>query len=300
MSSIFTTNAAQHIQGRDTGPLRARCEVLATSKIGRYYSIQFVSPEIADRAQPGQFITIGVEGHNTMLRRPFSIYRVSRHGDWAGTVEIIFDLVGQGTKWLAERTKGDLVDLVGPLGTPFPIPTQNVNCLLVGGGYGAAPLLYLATVLQQKGFRADMIIGAKDGDRLFNIIEAKRLSATTFLVTEDGSLGEQGLVTDVMKRHIEDGRVGLVYACGPMGMLRAVSELAMANGIPVRVAVEEAMACGTGVCWTCVMPVERKGQVYNLRSCTEGPVFNGAKVCWDAIGALPVPVEPKQHEEEMP
>ncbi|WP_370326280.1 dihydroorotate dehydrogenase electron transfer subunit [Euzebya sp.] len=276
------------VQGRSSGPLRAWCEVLQYRKIGTYHSLTFVSPEIADRAEPGQFVTIGVEGHHTVLRRPFSIYQVSRHGPWAGTVEIIFDATGEGTRWLTTRAKHDLVDLVGPLGTPFPIPKQNVTSLLVGSGYGTAPLLYLASVLQQRGLRADMIIGAPTADRIFNAIEAKRLSATTVLTTEDGSLGEQGVITDVMARMLDGGRTGLVYASGPMPMLREVSQLAMSHGVPVRVATEELMACGTGVCQTCVLPVERKGQLYNLRGCVEGPVFNGAKVQWDAIGALPV------------
>ncbi|CAN5358462.1 dihydroorotate dehydrogenase electron transfer subunit [soil metagenome] len=281
-------SGAPPFQGRDRGPLRSQCEVLAYRKIGTYHSLTFVSPEIADRAEPGQFVTIGVEGKHTVLRRPFSIYQVSRHGPWAGTVEVIFQATGEGTRWLTTRAKHDIVDLVGPLGTPFPIPQQNVTSLLVGQGYGTAPLLYLAGILQQRGLRADMIIGAASADGIFNAIEAKRLSATTVFTTEDGSLGEEGIITDVVTRMLATGRTGLVYASGPMPMLREVSMLAMAHDVPVRVATEEAMACGTGVCWTCVLPVERKGQLYNLRGCTEGPVFNGAKVRWDAIGALPV------------
>ncbi|MGI9018850.1 MAG: dihydroorotate dehydrogenase electron transfer subunit [Euzebya sp.] len=297
MSSFITRgtpgrSGSMAFQGRATGPLRASCEVLQYRKIGRFHSLTFVSPEVADRAQPGQFVSIGVEGKHTVLRRPFSIYRVSRHGPWAGTVEIIFDATGEGTRWLTTRKKHDVVDLVGPLGTPFPIPKQNVTSLLVGSGYGSAALLYLAGVLQQRGFRADMIIGAQTAEQIFNAIEAKRLSATTVFTTEDGSLGEQGVVTDVMVRMLESGRTGLVYASGPMPMLRAVSELASAHDVPVRVATEEAMACGTGVCQTCVLPVERNGQLYNLRGCIEGPVFNGAKVRWDAIGALPVMAVP--------
>ncbi len=291
-------SAGPPFQGRDSGPLRASCEVLQYRKIGTFHSLTFVSPEIADRAQPGQFVTIGVEGKHTVLRRPFSIYQVSRHGPWAGTVEIIFNATGEGTRWLTTRKKHDLVDLVGPLGTPFPIPRQNVTSLLVGSGYGTAPLLYLASVLQQKGLRADMVIGAPTADQIFNAIEAKRLSATTVFTTEDGSLGEEGVVTDTVARMLDTGRTGLVYASGPMTMLREISQLAMTHDVPVRVATEEAMACGTGVCQTCVLPVERKGQLFNLRSCVEGPVFNGAKVRWDAIGALPVMDLPDQDPDD--
>jgi dihydroorotate dehydrogenase electron transfer subunit len=281
------------VRGRADGPLRARCEVLQYRRIGTYHSLTFVAPEVADRCQPGQFVTVGVEGKHTVLRRPFSVYSVSRHGPWAGTVEIIFDVTGEGTRWLATRGKHDLVDLVGPLGTPFPIPQQHVTSLLVGAGYGTAPLLYLASVLQSRGLRADMVIGARTADRIFNAIEAKRLSATTVFTTEDGSLGEEGTATGVVERMLASGRTGLVYASGPMDLLREVSRLAVEHGVPVRVATEEAMACGTGVCLSCVLPVERRGQLHNLRGCVEGPVFNGAKVRWDAIGAPPV-VDPAE------
>lgn len=289
---------AKPFQGRASGPLREMCEVLASRRIGAFHSLTFVSPEIAERSRPGQFVTIGVEGKHTVLRRPFWIYQVSRHGPWAGTVEIIFEATGEGTRWLTTRDKHDLVDLVGPLGTPFPIPTQNVASLLVGAGYGAAPLLYLASTLQQRGLRADMIIGARNADRIFNAIEAKRLSATTVFTTEDGSLGEEGVVTDVMARMLDNGRTGLVYASGSMTMIRDVSLLATAHDVPVRVATQEAMACGTGVCLTCVLPVERNGQLYNLRGCVEGPVFNGARVRWDAVGALPVMQPPAAGTDE--
>lgn len=296
MSSIITRKGPPPVQGRSVGPLRARCEVLARGKIGSYHSLTFVAPDIAERAQPGQFVSVGVDGVGTVLRRPFSIYQVSRHGPWAGTVQVTFEVVGPGTQWLSSRDKHDLVDLVGPLGTPFPLPQQPVSCLLVGGGYGAAPLLYLAGELQQRGFRVDMVIGARTADRVFNAIEAKRVSATTIFTTEDGSLGSQGRVTDVLPDVIAAGSTGLVYACGPMPMLAAVSQVATDHDLPVRVAVEEAMACGTGVCWTCVLPVERRGEVHNLRACTEGPVFNGAKVRWEQVGevVLGAPAPPEE------
>jgi dihydroorotate dehydrogenase electron transfer subunit len=284
MSSIVNRGGHTSVQGRAEGPLRAQCEVLAYRKIGGYHSLTFVAPEMAERTEPGQFLSVGVHSEGTILRRPFSIYQVSQHGPWAGTVEIVFDAVGRGTEWLAGRKKHDVVDVVGPMGRPFPLPQQNVACLLVGGGYGAAPLLYLAQDLTQMGLRVDMVLGAKTQDRIFNPIDAKRVAASAQFTTEDGSLGTMGIVTDVMPGIIEASGTGVVYACGPMPMLAAVAGLAKERGIPSQVAVEEAMACGTGVCFTCVIPVRRKDGVKNLRSCMEGPVFNGARVVWDAIG----------------
>jgi dihydroorotate dehydrogenase electron transfer subunit len=284
VSSIVSRGSSTTVQGRGEGPLRARCEVLAYRKLGGYHSLTFVAPEMAERAQAGQFVAVAVEAREATLRRPFSIYSVSQHGPWAGTVEIVFDVVGPGTRWLATRSKHDVVDLVGPLGKPFPLPTQPVSCLLVGGGYGAAPLLYLAQGLAQQSLRVDMLLGAVTQERIFNAIEAKRLSASAQFTTEDGTLGVEGVVTDLMPRMMEAADTGVVYACGPMAMLAAVSAVAKEHDVPCQVAVEEEMACGTGVCWTCVVPYRRKDHVVNLRACTDGPVFNGARVEWNAVG----------------
>lgn len=284
LPSVVNKGASTSVQGRAQGPLRGVCEVLAQSRVGDYHSLTFVAPEMAERSQPGQFVSVAVTAGGAILRRPFSIYDVSQHGPWAGTIEIVFDVVGPGTAWLAERTKHDTVDLVGPLGKAFPLPAQPVACLLVGGGYGAAPLLFLARALQQQGLRVDMVLGAATQNRIFNPIEAKRLSASAVFTTEDGSLGTQGIVTDVLDRAIDASGVGVIYACGPMPMLAAVARIARERRIPCQVAVEEAMACGVGVCWTCVLPYRRKDGVHNLRACVEGPVFNAARVEWDAIG----------------
>ena len=287
MSSVVSRGTSPGGQGRATGPLRASCEVLAYRRIGAYHSLTFVAPDMAERAAPGQFVSVAVEGNATLVRRPFSIYAVSRHGPWAGTIEIVFDVVGEGTRWMSTLVKHDVVDLVGPLGRAFPVPQQQVGCLLVGGGYGAAPLLYLAQRLQQANLRVDMIMGAATQERLFNAIEAKRLATSALFTTEDGSFGTQGRVTDVMERALDSGVVGAIYACGPMAMLRAVSEIAKRHRIAVQVAVEEAMACGVGVCMTCVVPYKREGQVVNVRSCVEGPVLNGRRIQWDLMGPQP-------------
>ena len=331
MSSVISRGTTPSWQGRGTGPLRAMCEVLAARKIGAYHSLTFVAPEMAERAKPGQFVSIGVKTAGAVLRRPFSIYSVSRHGPWAGTIEVVFDVIGPGTEWLATLAKHDVVDLVGPLGRSFPIPQQDVDCLLVGGGYGAAPLLYLAQRLQQEGMRVHMAMGAATQDRLFNVIEAKRLSATASFATDDGSFGTPGKVTDVMERFLNDmPQIGVVYACGPMAMLGAVTEVmekmltdanigavyacgpmpmlaaatavARQHRVAIQVAVEEAMACGVGVCMTCVLPYHAgKGQVINVRSCVEGPVLNGKKIVWDQFTkpAEDNPDTPEEPEAEL-
>lgn len=265
------------------GPVRTLCEVVARKREGAYLALTVAAPEIAERAHPGQFVNVAVEARSALLRRPFSIYRTTRQGAWAGTVEFVFDPHGPGTEWLASAQPHDLLDLVGPLGTPFPLPNQRLSCLLVAGGYGAAPLFFLGERLHAEGLRVDMILGAATGERIFNAIEAKRMSASVTFTTEDGSLGVEGRVTDVLDDVIRDAKVGVVYACGPMAMLRAVSLRCAELDVPCQVAVEEHMACGVGVCWTCVVPVRAKDDTIRMkRSCLDGPVFNGARVAWEA------------------
>jgi dihydroorotate dehydrogenase electron transfer subunit len=280
--------------------IRAQCEVLTYRKAGEYHSITLVAPEIAEQSKPGQFVEIAVPGDRSfLLRRPFSIHQASRRGGWAGTLEFVFDITGPGTEWIATLRAHDLVDVLGPLGKPFAIPKSLSHCLLVGGGYGSAPLYFLAEELRAKGKRVDMIIGARDQNRVFKPIEGKRLAVAIEITTEDGSLGKTGRVTDVLPAMIERCGTQVVYACGPNPMLRAVAEHCRDNGIPCQVAVEELMGCGFGVCWTCVVPIVRQdGRGFdNLRSCREGPVFNGARVLWDRwLGegpqrALPTPPE---------
>ncbi|MFA9445634.1 dihydroorotate dehydrogenase electron transfer subunit [Egicoccus sp. AB-alg6-2] len=272
------------VQGRDDKdlPVRARCEVVARRREGAYWLLSFSSPEIAERARPGQFVNIAVQSPGALLRRPFSIARVSRQGAFAGTVDVVFDAHGPGTEWLTGIAVHDVIDVVGPLGGAFPLPQRKVSCLLVGGGYGAAPLFFLAEELTRQGLRVDMIVGAASQARMLNVIEAKRISASVTFTTEDGSLGERGRVTDVLEDVATQCRTGVVYACGPNPMLRAVSERCAELELPVQVAVEEQMACGIGVCFTCVLPLRTKdGEVRMKRSCIDGPVFNGARIAWD-------------------
>lgn len=264
--------------------IRSHCEVLSNRRAGAYHSLTLVAPEIAEQAKPGQFVEIGVpQGRNYLLRRPFSIHQASRRGGWAGTLEIVFDVLGPGTAWLAESKPHDVLDVIGPIGRAFTYPRELTNCLLVAGGYGAAPLFFLAEELRARNKVVDMILGARDHERVFKPIEGKRLANTVAFTTEDGSMGQRGRVTDVLTGVIDRTGAEVVYACGPNGMLRAVTERCLSRSIPCQVAVEEMMACGLGVCWTCAVPVialDGRGW-WNVRACVEGPVFNGARIWWE-------------------
>ncbi len=280
----MSTQRSGTVQGRpdlDT-PVQATCEVLDRRREGAYWVLSFAAKEIAERAQPGQFVSLAVQSPGALLRRPFSIARVSQQGVAAGTVDVVFDAHGPGTEWLTSVRGHDVLDVVGPLGRPFPMPRRKVGCLLIGGGYGVAPLLYLGETLRREGLRVDMIVGAATQARLLGVIEAKRLSASSVFTTEDGSYGTQGRVTDVLEAVVAHGRTGVVYACGPNAMLRAVSERCGELHLPVQVAVEERMACGIGVCFTCVLPIrDRAGNVHLRRACLDGPVLNGARIAWE-------------------
>jgi dihydroorotate dehydrogenase electron transfer subunit len=262
--------------------------VLQIEKLGSYHRMRVVAPAIAEAVRPGHFVAFAVGGPEggLLLRRAFSVYAAGGTGGGGGTIDVIFSVAGAGTRWLAERRPGDRLDVVGPLGRPFPLPRDPANCVLVGGGYGSAPLFLLAAELRRRGCRVDMVLGAATEARLFGALDAKRVSDSAAITTDDGSAGLRGRVTDALEDFID--RADVVYACGPMPMLAAVGKRALAEGIPTHVAVEEAMACGIGVCMTCVLPVRGSdGVPHMVRSCVEGPVFPADAVMFDDVGSIP-------------
>jgi dihydroorotate dehydrogenase electron transfer subunit len=274
-------------------PVQVRGEVLDLRRAGAYHALTLVAPGIAEQTRPGHFVALSVGGEDTsmLLRRSFSVYRVQERGVYGGTVEIVFAVHGRGTRWMAELQRHQPIDVVGPLGRPFALPKDPTSCVLVGGGYGSAPMFTLAEQLRARGCRVDFVLGAATEDRLFGALEAKRMAQSLTITTEDGSVGERGRVTDVLPSVIDKAGAQVVYACGPMAMLQAVSEIATAHGAHSQTAVEESMACGIGVCMTCVMPViGDDGQTRMVRSCVEGPVFDGERVRWADVGTVPADV----------
>ena len=274
-------------------PVRELCEVLERRRVGEYQALTLAAPRVAEGARPGQFVhLLAGEDRSLPLRRPFSIWRVG-----SGTVEVVFDVVGAGTRALAQLRPHDVVDALGPLGRPFDPPEAPAGCLLVGGGYGAAPLFFLAAELRARGCRVDLVTGAATAARLLDPTEAGRLGSSLTVTTDDGSAGRRGLVTDPLPELLAGTGAERVYACGPMPMLAAVSRVAAAAGVACQVAVEEQMACGTGICFSCVLPVGPGGGSGGLkpsppenaptrmaRSCLEGPVFDGAAIAWAELG----------------
>ncbi len=255
----------------------------------------------------GRFPTIdGVElrSPQAFLRRPFSLAgRVDR----ADGVElsIIHRVVGRGTDWLSRLSVGDRVDLIGPLGNRFTMPFENQPAILVGGGVGIPPMLYLAEVLKTQGCDAGSVAfcGATSRDLLpltiddsqstsvpSRIIEEfDRHGISSVITTDDGSLGRRGFVTDALADYLDEmlqqnGTFRpMLYTCGPEGMMQRVADIAARRDLPVQIAVERAMACGMGTCQSCCIRVRAEASNDQWRyalACTEGPVFMGKDLLW--------------------
>jgi len=267
----------------EQAPVQRVVEVLARRPVNAYVELSLAAPEIADRAEPGQFVAFAIGGDTSalLLRRSIAIA-----GADDGVVTVVVAPHGPGSTWLAGRQVGDPVDVVGPLGRPFPPAPTGARALLVGGGYGAAALVGLATRLRADGHPVDAVAGAASADRLCSVPELTEVADRVEVTTDDGSAGRRGMVTLAVDELLPGA--GVVYACGPMPMLRAVADAATARGVPSYVAVEESMACGIGVCMTCVLPiVGDDGRARFSRSCTEGPVFGGDRVRFADVGRLP-------------
>ena len=270
--------------------VQVRGEVLDVRRAGAYHVLSLTAPGISEITRPGHFVNLGIGGEESslLLRRSFAVHQVQSRGVYGGTLDIVVSVKGKGTQWLADRRRHDAIDIVGPLGRPFVLPKERVSCVLVGGGYGSAPLFMLAEQLRERGCRVDVVVGAASEDKLFGTLELKRLASTLTVTTDDGSLGQRGRVTDVLPEVMDRVNADVVYACGPMPMLQRVAEVAEERQAYSQCAVEEAMACGIGVCMTCVLPVVGEdGVTRMLRSCTEGPVFRGDRVRWSDVGTIP-------------
>lgn len=264
--------------------------ILSNKRVGAYHQILLAIGDLAALCRPGNFVAIAVGGDSSkmILRRAFAISRITHGNASGGAMELIVAPHGSGSRWLCAQPEGSEIDIVAPLGKAFGIPTTPVNSLLVGGGYGSAPLFGLAEVLKSRGCRVDMLLGASTGSKIYAPLEGKRSASTLKIYTEDGSMGEHGRVTAPISSLIASGAVDVIYSCGPMSMLRAISDLTSGTDVVHQCAVEESMACGIGICMTCVLPVkDESGSISMLRSCIDGPVMDASTVAWELVGKTP-------------
>ena len=224
-------------------------------------------PEIV----PGQFAQVRVDGSpSTYLRRPISIHDVNIDKN---EICLLVQMVGEGTRHLGAHQMGDSLNLVLPLGNDYTLPEKDESVLLVGGGIGIAPLYYLAKCMAQKGVKPVFLLGGKKASDLVRL-DAFRQLAETLVTTEDGSLGEKGMVT--MHSVWKERRFDKIYVCGPKRMMMAVADIAKKDNVWCEVSLEHLMACGLGACLCCVEDTVEG----NLCVCKEGPVFNTRRLKW--------------------
>ena len=240
-----------------------------------FYRMRLESAYLAKNSKPGQFIEIKCsEEHEVLLRRPLGVHRILNGG-----IEVLYEVVGKGTELLSAKRKGSMIDLIGPLGKGFEFPVAKRPAMLIAGGVGAAPLLFLAEKMVKNKIKPYVIVGAKRSSHILCEKEFKKLGCFVRVSTEDGSRGHKGYATDIMEHllTIIKRKISGIYACGPNPMLKAVAKISENNGIPCQVSMEERMACGVGACLGC--PVKVKSGGYKM-VCKDGPVFDAKEIVW--------------------
>ncbi len=237
-----------------------------------YVLLKMTAPTELPDMLPGQFAELEVEGSSkTFLRRPISINFIDKDNN---EVWFLIQLVGDGTRHLAAVKRGQTINVILPLGNSFTMPENaSERLLLVGGGVGTAPMLFLGEQLSKKGFTPNFLLGARSQNDLLQLNEFTQYG-NVFTTTEDGSMGEKGYVTQ--HSLLSTQTFNKIYTCGPKPMMIAVAKYAKTNNIECEVSLENTMACGFGVCLCCVENTTEG----HICVCKEGPVFNIKKLLW--------------------
>lgn len=252
-----------------------RVKVLANERVAEGIGMLVVeAPRVARAVRPGQFVHLRVTTRRDfMLRRPFSV-----HGRKDDAIELLYKVVGEGTKAMAARRRGQMLDLLGPIGRGWHVPENTAHALLVGGGLGIAPLVMLAEELSAVGIAVAVAQGAPTSSHLISQTPIDRVARRYELATDDGTAGERGFVTAISERLLAEERFDVVYTCGPEAMQRIVAAQAAAHAVYCEVSLERLMACGIGVCLSCTCETKHGRR----RACVDGPCFPATDVDWDA------------------
>ncbi|MBI2847003.1 MAG: dihydroorotate dehydrogenase electron transfer subunit [Chloroflexi bacterium] len=271
---------------------RIRAPVLYNEEVMPRVKIIWVdAPEVAEKASPGQFVMVGCgQGYESLLRRPTSVHRIGSAfmksgseaaGRWKvppTAFAMLYNAVGTGYEWLARRTAGDEIDLLGPMGQGYLFSPAYRKILLVGGGVGVAPLAALADEAVARGCSVTLIIGGRNASLIY---PKALLPSSVKLVpaTDDGSMGKKGFVTDLLSEHLGD--VDQIFACGPFVMYKSLAPLCQRLGIgnAVQILMEVRMACGFGVCYGCSVETRRGMKL----ACKEGPRFHINDILWETL-----------------
>lgn len=246
-----------------------QCPVTVSEPLGGYYILSVQCRELCELAEPGQFLHVRC-GEKT-LRRPISIHDVE--GD---EITMVYEVKGEGTRWLSQRKTGDVLDILGPLGHGFPYVDGPV--LVVGGGIGVPPMYLTA----KENGNADAVLGFRSKEKALLIDRFQEICGETLIMSDDGTLGKKGFVAQGVAEMLGKKQYAAVFACGPKIMLKTTYEAAKAAGVPCYVSMEERMGCGIGACLVCAVKVRKNGEEVMGHVCKDGPVFAGEDVIWDA------------------
>ncbi len=234
------------------------------------YSLKLDITTIEKEIKPGQFFHVLCD--DAYLRRPISVCDINEN-----ILNLMFEVRGKGTESLSKSKTGDLIDILGPLGTDFNLDYENI--VVVGGGIGIFPLLYL--LKKSKAGRKAAILGFQCKDRVILSDEFKEQSDNVIITTDDGSIGKKGFVTDALNEYLNLNKPDIIYTCGPTVMMKKVNDIARQHNIPCQVSLEERMGCGVGACLVCACEVKHEGEIKNIRVCKDGPCFWGNEVYHD-------------------
>jgi len=240
------------------------------------HSVTFKCRELANESAPGQFLHIKC-GEERLLRRPISICSV--RGD---DINFVFEVKGEGTRWLSERPPGQQINVLGPLGNGFTMPDGNL--IVVGGGVGTPPMLFAAESAKKT---VTAILGFRSADRVILVNKFKEVCDNVYITTDDGSEGIHGAVTKPLEDLLKSGGYTAVMSCGQLIMQKAVAELCGQYGVPCQVSLEERMGCGIGACLVCACEtLNIENNTINMsRVCADGPVFDSREVILSSPGA---------------
>lgn len=274
-SRARTGAAAVHVSG----------ELLGHKRVGAHHLLTLAAPGIPERFRPGNFVALSVGDASRLARRSYWIHRVRPVGGYGAALDIVVEPVGPGSTWLSGLPNGARIPVTGPLGRPFALPREPVDCVLVGEGYAAAPLFPLAERLRERGCAVTLLVAGRDEAHLLSTLEARRSARAVTVVTDDGSVGRRARVADVIDEVLARTGAEVVYAAASTESLHAVAAAAEAHGAWSQTAVELPQPCATGLCHGCPLPVVGEDGVARVvRACTEGPVIRGDRVRWSDLG----------------
>lgn len=243
----------------------------------KYYLMEIESEEFVKDAKPGQFMMVKPQQYDylfePLLRRPFGICNII-----GSRFQILYVLIGKGTNLLSNIRSDTMIQFSAPLGNFFKIQ-QEKRVAVAGGGVGIAPMLYWSKILKDKNISVDLFYGGKTKDDILLLDEFEKYCDQIFITTEDGSMGDKGLISDVYIEHVTNYEKA--YACGPKKMLEVLTKISVSKNVKIEVSLDERMACGMGVCLGCLIYTKNtNGEIEQKRCCIEGPIFNGAEIVW--------------------